>query len=151
MSRICPRQGVDVRKKPTTKTLKRKLTKVFNAMVRARDAEFPCISCGEYRELQAGHFVPCGKSLATRWHPWNVNGECAGCNGFDQMHLVGYTRGLERRYCGGTIEKIMQLAKVRWKPLPDQLERLILACDSPEDYESEWFAVQREFAPEVNQ
>lgn len=133
-----------MRKRPSTMTLKRKLDKLFSKMVRARDADLPCVSCRLRRGEQAGHFVK-REILATRWHPWNVNGECSGCNGFDTRHLIGYYQTIEQRYGGGTAEKLLQLSRVRWKCLPDQLERLILATDNPQDYESEWFAVQREF------
>ena len=132
-------------KRPSTKTLKNKLDLKFSAMIRARDAELPCISCGKFKVLQAGHFVV-RKLLPTRWHPWNVNGECAGCNGFDAMHLLSYYKELERRYEPGTGEMLLKLSRVTWKVMPDQLERLILACGDPKDYESEWFAVQKEFA-----
>lgn len=136
------------RKKTSTKTLKNKLDKLFSLMIRTRDAGKPCISCGKQcDDKQAGHFVP-RRHLATRWNPWNVNGECAGCNGFDAMHLLSYYKALERRYDVGTGEGLIKLSRSHWKPQREQLERLILACDSPSDYESEWFAVQREFAAE---
>ena len=125
-------------------TLKRKLDKKLSFMVRTRDAGLPCISCGKFSELQAGHFVK-RKPLPTRWHPWNVNGECVHCNGFDESHIIGYYNGIEARYGKGTAEELFRLSRVHWKVLPDQLERLILATGDPQSYESEWFAVQKEF------
>lgn len=135
-----------MKKRPTVKSLKRKLDRAFSLMIRMRDADLPCISCGQYRELQAGHFIK-REILATRWHPLNVHGECAGCNGFDKDHLIGYTLALAKGYGSAVITELVDLKRVHWRPLPDQLERLIMACDNPSDYESEWFAVQREFAP----
>lgn len=136
-----------MKRKPKTSTLKRKLDRLFSLMIRTRDADKVCISCWRnVNGLQAGHFVP-RKILSTRWHPWNVNGECPSCNGFNAMHLLGYSQGLTERLGRLVVENLLQLAKVRWKPLPDQLERLILACDSPENYEEEWFLIQKEFAP----
>lgn len=135
-------------KRPRVKSLKNKLDKLFSAMVRARDVELPCISCQIMPSEQAGHFVK-REILSTRWHPWNVNGECCGCNGFDTRHLIGYYGTLERRRGAGTAEGLLRLSRIRWKVLPDQLERLILAVGDPQDYESEWFAVQSEFAPEL--
>jgi Bacteriophage Lambda NinG protein len=134
-----------MKRKPRTITLKRKLDKLFAALIRQRDCFVMCVSCGKKPSEQAGHFIK-REILSTRWHPWNVNGECRGCNGFDTRHLIGYYASVEKRYGKGTAEDLMNLSHIRWKPLPDQLERLILACDCMENYESAWFAVQREFA-----
>lgn len=72
-----------------------------------------CVSCNrvkELSELQGGHFVPAGKcGFALLFHPENVNAECAGCNGFDEMHLRGYEKHLDNRYGPGTGEKLVQL------------------------------------------
>ena len=85
--------------------LTKKAEKVFNAYIRKRDEGLPCISCGQYRPLQAGHYVPVKGGSFLRFHEWNVSGECAGCNGFDEFHLIGYRRNL--------INKIGEDA-VRW-------------------------------------
>jgi len=133
-------------KKPSVMTLKRKLDRLMSEMVRRRDAGKPCISCGKRTLLQAGHFVK-RKPLPTRWHPFNVNGECSGCNGFDSGHLLGYLDGLNERYGHGVARKLIDLSRVRWKVLPDQLVRLIDATDNPEEYARIWFDIQNEFAP----
>ena len=43
--------------------------------------------------MNAGHYVPVNGSFL-RFHEWNVNGECQGCNGFDKFHLIGYRKNL---------------------------------------------------------
>lgn len=76
----------------------------FSLEVRQRDVEKygVCISCGKPITLhtcQGGHFIAaqgCGRDLM--FDPMNVNAECAGCNGCDANHLIGYERGLEKRY-----------------------------------------------------
>lgn len=78
----------------TLPALTKKAQTVFNAYVRSRDEGLPCISCGLHKPLQAGHYVPQGSCSFLRFHEWNVNGECAGCNGFDSFHLVGYRKRL---------------------------------------------------------
>jgi hypothetical protein len=78
----------------TLPKLQEKAQKVFNAYIRKRDDGLACISCGQYRILQAGHYVPQKNSSLLRYHEWNVNGECAGCNGFDQFHLISYRNRL---------------------------------------------------------
>lgn len=82
-----------------------KTQEVFNRYIRKRDEGLPCISCGKYRDLQAGHYVPQKGGSFLRFHEWNVNGECSVCNGFDQFHLIGYRKRL--------IEKI-GLDAVEW-------------------------------------
>ena len=81
-------------KSVTLPKLLEKAQKVFNAYIRHRDSELPCISCGKYRTLQAGHYVPVRGGSYLRFNEWNVNGECEYCNGFDEFHLIGYKKRL---------------------------------------------------------
>ena len=69
----------------------------FNTFIRVRDKDLPCISCGKFRELQAGHYVPQKTSAFLVMHEWNVNGECAGCNSFDRFHLIPYRENLIKK------------------------------------------------------
>jgi len=85
--------------------LKKQLTTLFNTYIRQRDNGLPCISCGKDKVLQAGHYVPQKQSSYLRFNEWNVNGECGGCNAFDDFHLIPYRKNL--------IEKI-GLSKVKW-------------------------------------
>jgi hypothetical protein len=79
----------------TLPKLIKKAEKVFNAYIRKRDADLPCISCGRHCEYyDAGHYVPVKGSSYLRFHEWNVNKECKGCNGFDEFHLIGYRKNL---------------------------------------------------------
>ena len=71
-----------------------KAQKVFNKWIRERDRELPCISCGQFNTLQAGHYVPQFGGSYLRFNELNVNGECARCNAFDQFHLIGYKKRL---------------------------------------------------------
>jgi hypothetical protein len=81
--------------KVTLPKLLKKAQTVFNAYIRQRDADLPCISCGKHQEYyDAGHYVPVKNSSALRFHEWNVNKECKGCNGFDEFHLIGYKKNL---------------------------------------------------------
>lgn len=80
--------------------LKAKAQKIFNAYIRQRDSEdgfFTCISCGKtlpVEVMNAGHYVPVKRGSFLIMHEWNVNGECAGCNCFDEFHLIGYRKNL---------------------------------------------------------
>jgi hypothetical protein len=84
-------------KQITLPKLTERAQKVFNAYIRKRDSELPCISCGQYRTLQAGHYVPVRGGSYLRFHEWNVAGECEHCNGFDEFHLIGYRKNLINR------------------------------------------------------
>lgn len=92
-------------------SLTAKAQKVFNAWIRQRDSQdgyFTCISCGQTKstdQMDAGHYVPVKNGSFLRFEPDNVHGECKGCNGFNEFHLVPYRKNL--------IEKI-GLERVEW-------------------------------------
>lgn len=95
---------------------------VVSEYVRRRDFQLygRCVSCNKkvenWRDLQGGHFIAasnCGFALL--FDLQNVNGECGGCNAFDQNHLVGYERNLDARYGNGTAELLKKrYLKSRW-------------------------------------
>jgi hypothetical protein len=85
-------------KKKKTKSLpklKKELQIIFNNFIRLRDEGQCCISCGEYKNiLQAGHFYHVGGYDVLRFNELNTNGECVGCNCFNESHLIGYSENL---------------------------------------------------------
>ena len=83
-----------MKKTKTLPKLKAELQTIFNEYIRLRDAGQPCISCGMIKPLQAGHYFPVQGYDGLRYNEHNVNGECAGCNCFDQSHLIHYGRNL---------------------------------------------------------
>lgn len=68
--------------KPLQYWLKR-AEKAFNAWIRERDKDQPCISCGtcDSPEWHAGHFIP-ATAHATRFDPACVHRQCSKCNVF---------------------------------------------------------------------
>lgn len=86
-----------MKKKKTLAKLKQDLQKVFNKYIRTRDEGKPCISCGQYKDLEAGHYYAVQGYDALRFDPDNVHGECAGCNRFNESHLIHYGLNLARR------------------------------------------------------
>ena len=84
-------------KKKTLSKLKQDLQKIFNKYIRLRDQDKPCVSCGKYKKLQAGHYYAVKNYDAFRFDERNVHGECAGCNCFDESHLIGYTNNINKR------------------------------------------------------
>jgi len=78
-------------KKLTTGKLLKKLQKVFNEYIRLRDQDKPCIACGNYFDKKdAGHYFATSGYSGLRFDEDNVHGECAGCNRFNDSHLIGY-------------------------------------------------------------
>jgi len=64
-------------KKPTRKTLVRRLDTVFSEYIRERDGH--CVTCGATENLQCGHLFSC-IAYSTRWQKNNAHAQCAGCN-----------------------------------------------------------------------
>jgi 5-methylcytosine-specific restriction endonuclease McrA len=81
------------RLKPIPKLLK-ETQQVFNKYIRTRDDGMVCISCGSDKANQAGHWISVKQSSALRFHEWNVNLQCAGCNLYLHGNQVMYRIGL---------------------------------------------------------
>ena len=75
-------------------TLVAKATRHFNAYIRERDGRLPCITCKQYRYLQAGHFYSAGKYPRLRFNEDNVNGQCIPCNYYGSGDLLNYRNRL---------------------------------------------------------
>ncbi|WP_458722426.1 recombination protein NinG [Pseudomonas brenneri] len=71
----------------------------FNAWVRARDADLPCISCGRHHDGQyhAGHYRTVGANPELRFEPLNVWKQCAPCNNHLSGNLINYRISLLQR------------------------------------------------------
>lgn len=75
-----------------------KAQRIFNAWIRRRDEGQPCINCGKYRKLQAGHFYPTSTHSWLRFDEDNTNGECLQCNFYNsQSHAFGYRVNLIKK------------------------------------------------------
>lgn len=91
----------------------------FNAYVRERDRDEPCISCGRHHEGQyhAGHYLTVSANPELRFHPFNNNKQCAPCNNHLSGNIVKYRPNL--------IEKI-GLKSLEWLEGPQQLQKLTI-------------------------
>lgn len=71
----------------------------FNAWVRARDAELPCISCGRHHDGQyhSGHYRTVGANPELRFEPLNAWKQCAPCNNHLSGNLINYRISLLQR------------------------------------------------------
>lgn len=77
--------------------------KAINQYVRVRDRDKPCISCGEYRELQAGHYLTRSE---LRFDERNIHGQCRHCNIDLSGNRAAYRLGLIDRYGLEYVESI---------------------------------------------
>ena len=118
-----------MKKRQSIPKLKKKLQLVFNSYIRKRDKNKRCISCGQRKPLEAGHYYAVGGYDGLRFDEDNVHGECARCNRFDQSHLIGYGINLEKRIGADKIQKLHEKARAykmsgnRWER--DDLEQKI--------------------------
>jgi len=68
----------------------------FNAYIRARDHDQPCISCGRYHQGQvhAGHYRGTKATPELRFHPMNCFAQCQPCNTHLSGNIVEYRKNL---------------------------------------------------------
>lgn len=82
----------------------------FNAWIRARDAEQPCISCGRYHDgkYDAGHFRSVGAQPALRFHELNCHKQCVPCNQHKAGNVVEYRIRLVARIGAAAVALLEQ-------------------------------------------
>ncbi len=90
----------------------------FNAFVRARDADKPCISCGkppstESNQTDAGHFRSVGSAPHMRFVEDNIHGQCKHCNQYLAGNVLAYRKGLIERIGLERVEQIESDQTVR--------------------------------------
>ena len=78
----------------------------FNAWVRERDAELPCISCGRHHQgkYDAGHYRTVGSNPALRFEPLNCHRQCSPCNTQLSGNIVNYRIELVKRIGAEAVE-----------------------------------------------
>lgn len=78
----------------------------FNAFIRERDADQPCISCGRFHggQYHAGHYLSVGARPELRFDESNVNKQCAPCNTHLSGNAVLYRKGLIAKLNIGVVE-----------------------------------------------
>ena len=89
----------------------KKLQKVFNAYIRHRDKDKPCISCDTIKSdaWHASHYYPTTKSFL-RFNEDNVHKSCVKCNVFLHGNLVQYRERLIEKI---GIERVMILDETK--------------------------------------
>lgn len=119
--------------KESISNLKKALDKVFNEFIRLRDRGKPCVSCGKFTTLQAGHYHSC-RYLSIRWDERNVNGQCVDCNVFNQGNAHGYREGMIKKY-GEDIVNLLTMKKLnRCKLTAFEVKLLIQEYETKVNY-----------------
>lgn len=73
---------------------------VFNAYIRKRDKNLPCVSCGtnkQYVQYHCGHYKSVGAYPELRYNELNCHKQCATCNNIKSGNIIEYRKGLIRR------------------------------------------------------
>lgn len=87
----------------------RQAQQAFNAFIRYRDRDLPCISCGRYHEGQyhAGHFRTTGAHPELRFDEDNCHKQCAPCNNHLSGNLTAYRPALIARIGQARFDALM--------------------------------------------
>ena len=100
-------------KKPSRKTLIKKLDKIFSAYIRQRDADkkgyCTCCTCGKklpITQIHCGHFMS-RRHYSTRWDPENCAAQCCGCNTFNQGEQYKFALFLNKKYGGDKASELL--------------------------------------------
>ena len=85
----------------------------FNAYIRVRDKNKPCISCGclpgdtvQGGKFDAGHYRSRGSASHLRYHLLNCHSQCVKCNRYLSGNVVEYRKGLIARIGAERVEKL---------------------------------------------
>ena len=87
---------------------KKRLWMVFSQYIRQRDKGI-CISCGkvdEWKNTDAGHYIPKTAGLALYFDEKNVNAQCTSCNRFRHGNLSQYALALRRKHGEQILEEL---------------------------------------------
>ena len=129
-------------KRPTYKSLVKKLDKIFSIYIRLRDRidgkYCKCVTCGKIipwkskkqgrtflvRGADAGHFMIRGR-WNTRWHEKNVHAQCVRCNHWSEGQQKVMAKYIDEKYGAGWSEQLRILSMIRVKIQRYQIEGMI--------------------------
>jgi hypothetical protein len=87
----------------------------FNAWIRWRDRDKPCISCGRDHQGQyhAGHYRTTAAAPEIRFNTWNVHKQCSVCNNHKSGNIVEYRINLIRRIGEEKVRILEETSEIR--------------------------------------
>lgn len=98
------------KKKPSRKTLIRKLDDILSKYVRLKEKGI-CYTCGfknDWKLMDAGHYIK-RQHQATRFIETNIHCQCRACNRFKGGNMNKYAVHLEEDYGYGILQKFERL------------------------------------------
>jgi len=111
VDRAATRRKLDAIK--TIPTLIKEAQHAFNAYIRFRDRDRPCISCGKNLSSDAvgggfdcGHYRSRGAAGHLRFHPSNAHGQCKHCNRWGAGRVQDFRLGLVERIGKDAVERL---------------------------------------------
>ncbi|HDU8307910.1 recombination protein NinG [Morganella morganii] len=90
----------------------------FNAYIRERDKDLPCISCGRHHagQYHAGHYRTTGANPELRFDEDNTNKQCAPCNNHLSGNIENYTPRLIEKIGQERFDRLMGVHELpKWK------------------------------------
>lgn len=90
----------------------------FNAFIRERDKDEPCISCGRFHDGQyhAGHYRTTGANPELRFDEDNCHKQCAPCNNHLSGNIENYTPRLIEKIGQERFDRLMGSHELpKWK------------------------------------
>ena len=78
--------------------MKKRLSISINKLAKLIDYNRPCISCGSFEPLEAGHYYSVGAFANMQWYIHNIHGQCHFCNHNLSGNRKAYRIGLVQRY-----------------------------------------------------
>jgi hypothetical protein len=98
----------------------------FNAYIRQRDKDKPCISCDNklVGKFDAGHFYSSGGHKAVTFDENNVHGQCVACNQHKHGNLLEYQPRLIERIGQHEYDELTNLSKQTRKYTREELKTL---------------------------
>ena len=89
----------------------------FSRYIRLRDSEdgnCNCVTCGKmfhWKEGDCGHFMS-RRYESTRFDEKNAGFQCKFCNRFNQGEQFKFSIAIDKRWGGGTSEKLLQKSRM---------------------------------------
>jgi len=114
-------------KKPSRKTLVKKLDTIFSIYIRRKNSIndiAQCITCGKqdhWKKMQNGHFMS-RKHYATRWDEDNVEVQCMVCNVYRYGEQYLFAKHLGETKADALLVKSRQIQKFTDTDLIDLIE-----------------------------
>lgn len=113
------------KEKKYKENLPKTLTDICHLYIKERDSipgerkKGYCCCCRklvEGEQFQAGHYrAKASTGILLKWHPWNIHGQCGGCNMWKRQDAVKpeYAEFMRQRYTPSQMDKMLEIKNSR--------------------------------------